>query len=138
MFDFKPLLTLQFWFDKKPPVMMPVFQQSFFYFFGALVVLSLIITVLIRPKKKTDPWVAKGFQKVSSWCLTMGIAGLIIFFFSFEQVPFLSMRFWYIVWLIAAVAWLVWVVRFFVKVVPAEKAKIRQKKELEKYIPKSK
>ena len=136
MFDFKPLLTLNFWFDRTPPPIGDLFQQIFFYGFGGMVALSLIITVLVRKKKKTDPWVAKGFQKVSSWCLTMGIAGLALFFFSFEQVPFLSMRFWYLIWLIIALAWLVWIIRFFVRVIPTEKSKINQKKELEKYIPK--
>jgi len=135
MIDLEPLLTLDFWIDKKPPLLTSLFQQLFFYSFGAMVVLALIISILVKQKKKTDPWLAKGFQKISSWCLTMGIAGLIILFFSFEQVVLLSMRLGYIIWLIAALAWLVWIVIFFVRIVPRKKAEIQEKKELGKYIP---
>ena len=135
MIDLEPLLTLSFWIEKKPPLLTSPFQQLFFYSFGAMVVLALIISILVKQKKKTDPWIAKGFQKISSWCLTMGIAGLIILFFSFEQVVFLSMRLGYIIWLVAALSWLAWIVIFFIHVVPRKKAEIKKKEELKKYIP---
>lgn len=138
MLDLKPLFTLQFWFDRRPPMLEPFFQQAFFYFFGALVALSLIITVVVRKKKKEDPWVAQGFQKISSWCLTMGIAGMAIYFFTHEQVPLLSMRIWFLVWLIGAVVWAVFIIRFFLKKVPQEKAKIKEKEEMKKYLPNKK
>jgi amino acid transporter len=135
MFDIQPLLKLSYWFDKRPPGFEPFFQQSLFFFFGALVVLALVITVVVKKKKKESPWIAKGFQKISSWCLSMGIAGLIIFFFTYERIPLLSMRFWYIVWLVGAVVWLVFIVRFFMKKIPEEKARIAEQKNKEKYLP---
>jgi len=95
----------------------------------------LIITIVVRKKKKEDPWVARGFQKISSWCLSMGIAGLVIFFFSFERLPFLSMRIWFVAWLIGAIVWAVFIVKYFIKTVPQEKRKIKDKENLQKYIP---
>ena len=135
MFDFQPLITLSFWFDRRPPIMEEFFSQLFFYTFGALVVLALIITVIVKKKKKEDPWVAKGFQKISSWCLTMGIFGLVIFFFSYERIPLLSMRIWFVVWLIAAIVWLVFIIKFFIKVIPREKAKIKEQEKKKQYLP---
>ncbi len=95
----------------------------------------MIITIVVRKKKKEDPWVARGFQKISSWCLSMGIAGLVIFFFAFERLPFLSMRIWFVAWLIGAIVWVVFIVKYFIKTVPQEKRKIKDKENLQKYIP---
>jgi len=133
--DFQPLLKLNYWFDQRPPALEQSFQTFFFYFFAVLVVLALIITIVVRKKKKEDPWVARGFQKISSWCLSMGIAGLVIFFFSFERLPFLSMRIWFVAWLIGAIVWAVFIVKYFIKTVPQEKRKIKDKENLQKYIP---
>lgn len=135
MSDLSPLLTLQFWFNRRPPALEPFFEQFFFYFFGALVVLALIITVVVKKKKKEDPLIARGFQKISSWCLTMGIFGLMIFFFAFERLPVLSMRIWFLVWLIAAIVWAAFIAKFFIKKIPAEKKKIKEQDNLAKYLP---
>ena len=133
--DITPLLKLGYWFDRRPPAFESAVQHIFFYVFAGLVALSIIISIVIKKKKEEDPWVAKGFQKVSSWCLTMGVAGLMIFFFSFEQVPILSMRFWFAGWAIWAVIWAVFILKFFIKVIPVEKAMIKEKARLEKYLP---
>lgn len=135
MIDFQPLLKLSYWFDRRPPAIEQNFQTFFFYFFGAMLVLALVINVLVRKKKKEDPWVAQGFQKISSWCLSMGISGLALIFFSFERLPVLSMRFLFILWIIGAIVWAVFIIKFFVKKIPAEKRKIKEHQTLKKYIP---
>ncbi|MDD4995263.1 MAG: hypothetical protein PHW53_02270 [Patescibacteria group bacterium] len=135
MFDISPLLKISYWFDRRPPALEPAAQQVFFYVFAGLVALSVVISIIIKKKKEEDPWVAKGFQKVSSWCLTMGVAGLMIFFFSFEQVPILSMRIWFAGWAVWAVIWMIFIIMFFVKTIPAEKSRIKEKERLEKYLP---
>jgi len=133
--DVRPLLTLDYWFDTRPGGLEPFFQEFFFYFFIALVAAALVVGILAKRKKKSDPWVARGLQRLSSWCLTMGVAGLVIFFFTYEKLPYLSMRFWYMVWVIVAVVWLIQIIIFFTKTVKNEKKKISEQKNIEKYLP---
>lgn len=135
MIDFQPLFKLGYWLNPRPPVLEQSFQTFFFYFFGAMLALALVINILVRKKKKEDPWVARGFQKISSWCLTLGISGLALLFFSFERLPVLSMRFFFLLWFIGAIVWTVFIIKFFVKKIPAEKKKIQEHQNLKKYIP---
>jgi len=136
--DVRPLFTIDYWFNTRPTALEPFFQEFFFYFFITLIVGALVIGIIAKRKKKADPWIAQGFQRISSWCLTMGVAGLVIFFFTYERLPFLSMRFWYLLWFIAAIAWLIQIVHFFKTRVKVEKMKITEKENIEKYLPNKK
>lgn len=68
----------------------------------------------------------------------MGIIGLVLFFFSYERIPFLGMRVWFIVWGLGLVAWIITSVIYACKTVPCLRRQAAAKEEQMKYFPKGK
>ena len=65
----------------------------------------------------------------------MGILGLMLFFFSFEEIPLLGARFWYLIWALGVGVWVALIVRYVVKVIPAERAAILARQEKKNICP---
>lgn len=66
--------------------------------------------------------------------LTNTIIGLLLTFFNYEMVPFLSARFWFLLWVISMLVWLYFIYRVAAKI-PAKRAQMEKEKEFRKYIP---
>ena len=77
------------------------------------------------------------FARVSNMVVTMGVLGLILFFFLYEQINFFGAHFWWLFWTIGLIVWIVSVIRFArTKLAPASEEQLRQK-ERAKYLPKA-
>lgn len=74
------------------------------------------------------------WRKLYSFSLANAIIGVFFLFFIYEQLPFLSARFWLLFWVLGMVVWLFFIIQEFVKI-PKIKQKIAEKKEFDKYIP---
>ena len=128
--------NLSYLFDLRPSI-----YASTVYFllavFGALIVLSLLIKI-IEQKFKPQQFLKKLFQKYFSLFLTMGLVGLALLWFRYENAAVLSARFWLLVWALAFVIWLVNIFQYQLKIVPPAREKSEQKKIFQKYLPKKK
>ncbi len=60
--------------------------------------------------------------------------GVVFLFFNYEQVPFLSARFWFLGWGMLMAVWLAFIFKLLVGI-PAEKKRLAAAKEYRKYIP---
>ena len=60
--------------------------------------------------------------------------GLILLFFSHELIPFLSARFWFLLWGLGIAVWLVFIFKALVAI-PKKKKQIEKEREYKKYIP---
>jgi amino acid transporter len=125
------LLSLKFWLNIRPGALLPIYQKALIIFIVVLAVLILVFTVL--GKRKSNLY-NRIWRSLRSFSISNVIIGLLILFFTFETVPLLSARFWFIVWGVEIVIWLFFVLRIFVEI-PKKKERLEKEKEYNKYIP---
>lgn len=126
------LLSLKFWFNIRPGILGALYQRGFFVVIGILIVCAVVFGILRARDKKNlyNPvW-----QKFFSFSLTNAIIGLILLFFTYELIPVLSSRFWFLFWGIEMIIWLVFIVRALFGI-PEKRKQLEQEREYKKYIP---
>ena len=127
----KTLLTVGYWFNMRPGAIEGNFQLAFVFFLGTLFALAFIFWLL---KKRQKGIYTKIWSKLFSFSYINLIIGLFLFFFTFELLPFLSMRIWFLIWLLAMVAWIGYIVRMLLQI-PKIKEENAKLKAFNKYIP---
>ncbi len=134
MFDIRPLLTAQFWFNTNPPPLLPFFEKGFFIVYIVMLGAALVLGVLERKAK--DPIRRALFEKLRRKETTFGIVGLLLAFFSYERTPFLSMRFFTgLLWVLVPGVWGAMIVRWRFRIAPRLQKQGADQKEFEKYLP---
>lgn len=131
------LFSLSFWFALQPTGLSATFERAFFFLFAIVIILGSVSRILAR-NKRDDRFMVKVYKYVGQMCMTMGIVGLLWFFFAFEQIYFFGARFWFLAWVLGLVAWIVWIVWFTKVRIPELKNQGVAKVETNKYIPKKK
>ncbi len=125
------LLTLSFWFNLRPPAMLAIFNYSFI----GLLVLLLILSIVAFYYKKRKKIYKSFWLKFYDFSASNLIIGLFLWFFSWQEVPFLSARFWLIIWALLMIVWLVFIYKHLKKI-PVKLQKIEEQEKFNKYIPK--
>jgi len=125
------LLTLNYWFNLAPEAFLPPAQKLFIAFVIALAAAALIIAIA-----KSRGGIYRGFfKRLYAFCLTNAAIGLLLLFFDYEAVPFLSARFWLGLWGLIMIVWIFPVLKSL-KTIPQKKKERDQEQELKKYLPK--
>ncbi len=137
MIDLRPLISPSFWFSLFPDAMGPLFERGFFVFFGLLIVVGAIVRIVARHRKE-DKYVLRTFKRIGKMLLTMGLLGLLWFFFTFEEIYFLGARFWLLVWAVGLIYWIYTIVRYVKVEVPADRLAMQNKADFNKYLPRRK
>lgn len=106
--------------------------------FVLLFLVGMALRVVGVRRKKEDAYVREMFRRLAGLLTTMGILGMIIGFFSFEDLRFLGARFWYPIWLIVFIIWAFFIIRYIKKQVPMMRAREIEREEKFKYMPKPK
>jgi len=133
VYSLKNLIVPGYWFSEPEPL--NKFSLWFLLgFFGAMVVAAVVIYVTAQ-KKKDDKPLVRGLNKLSGLLIWMGLLGLAVIFFRYEHAFFLSRRFWMATWLIGAIVWLVFVVRYFKVAMPKARINQQEQERLKKYLP---
>jgi len=126
------LLSFNFWFKMRPAALTP------FYFniiIGLVVFLFLAAIILSIIQKRNSKGLYCRFWNslvVFSWANL--IFGLLIAFFNYELVPFLSSRFWLLLWGIGIIVWLFFILKRL-KSIPERKKQLAEEAEFKKYLP---
>lgn len=125
-------ISLNYWFNMRAGALENNAQTGFIVFLVILAVLFAACIFIIKTKRagiygKT----VKKLQSFFVWNLTIG---LVLLFFTYEMVPFLSSRFWFLLWLIGMIAWLYFIVGKLSDL-PKRKEELEKEKEFKKYIP---
>lgn len=116
------MLNPLYWLSMKPANMEGLLGKITFGFFLLLVIVALVCRFLLKQKTR-DRYVKLIGSRLMTLCFTMGFLGIILFFFSYEGIQFFGARFWYPIWDIAFLLWVIAIVRFALKDVPAMRAK---------------
>lgn len=135
--NLQPLIDPSFWFKLQPDLLSPTFEKGFFIAFGLMVIIGAIIRIVSR-QKRHDKYVRQMFSRIGTMSLSMGLVGLVWLFFSYEMIYLLGARFWFLVWLVGLIIWVVMIVRFVKKDIPARKQEEQHRASANKYLPRKK
>jgi MFS family permease len=132
---FKPLLSLSYWFSYYPGAL------SGFYFWlilglsGVSVVVGIILFATSSLFKDLSS--KRIVKRLGKLLATLGILGLVSFFFTQTNTPLLGSRFWFLLWLITSIVWLVFILRYVFKIAPRERETRERNQVYSKYLPRS-
>ncbi len=131
------LLTLSFWFSLYPPALTPWATRVMLVIFMALFIVG-IVGKIYSIKTKLEKWTRRAVDKASGMLITMGVLGLMLFMFAYEQIPVLSMRFGYIIWFIILGIWLYFLYKFIYIEIPKQRKLKEAREHVDKWLPKPK
>lgn len=133
MFDIRPLLTFNFWFNTNPPPLLSFFENAFFAVYILALICAVALGFLERKSEKGSS--LQLLQKCRRLVTTFGVVGLLLSFFAYERTPVLSMRFFTaLLWALALVRAVV-IFYWRVRTAPSIEKSIAERKEFEKYLP---
>ena len=125
-------LTWNFWFSARPGAFTGLSLKIVLGLIFLLIILSIASGVI---KKRWSGGLYSSFwSSLYTFFLTNAIIGLLLTFFNYEMVPFLSSRFWFLLWAISMLVWLFFIFRIIMKI-PGKRAQMEKEKEFKKYIP---
>jgi len=132
-----PLLTVQYWFNIRAIPFLPVFERILLVFFAAFVIAG-IASSLMQLVKSFSKETRRAFGKLGNHLTWTGLIGLLFWTFTWQGIPILSMKMFFVLWAI----WFVWgfypIYTYLFIEVP-EKNAMRQEREVaEKWLPKKK
>ncbi len=126
------LITLHFWFNMRPGSLTAFSQTVFLLFMLALAILYFFCWLIKKQKRKS--LYNRIWRKLSSFSLTNFIISIFLLFFTYESLPFLSMRFWFMLWFLGMFVWMVFIIKEVLNL-PNIKAEMAKEQEYKKYIP---
>lgn len=135
MISIRPIFQGSFWFDLFPAALSPVFEQGFFFFFAVFVFAGAALRIVSR-KSEYDRDQKRVMRMIAVMLTTMGFAGLVWLFLTFQEVYFFGARFWFLVWIAGTAFWIYKLVKFVRVELPAQKEARNLKKEVNIYLPK--
>ena len=105
-----------------------------------IIFIAAIITALKATKKiKTSPGIYKPlWQKLQVWGWSTGLFGLLLIFFREVRAIYLGSRIWLLIWLIAVVIWLGFIIYYWKIKIPLKEQKQNTQAEFDKRLPKKK
>lgn len=104
-------------------------------FFG----LSIVWAIWSGMKKnKAGAVYKRAWGKWQIWGWTNGITGLLLVGFREANAIYLGSRIWLFLWLLIALIWLLTIIKFMIKDLPAQRKEREKEKEFQKWLPNSK
>ena len=125
-------LTLNFWFSSRPGAFTSLSLKIVLGFLVLLAILTLISWLIKR--KWSKGLYASFWRSLYTFFITNTLLGLLLTFFNYEMVPFLSARFWFLLWTIGMLIWIFFIIKAILKI-PAKKEQLDKEREYQKYIP---
>ncbi len=111
---------------------MPEYQQYFIIFVVILVVLTIVFAFIQARNKKN--LYGRFWTGLYYFCLTNTIIGVFLLFFIYEAIPFLSARFWFLLWVAEVLVWIFFLVKKL-REIPKRKKQLEEERKYKKYIP---
>jgi len=132
------LLQYRYWVNPRPVPLGPSLVGSIFAFFGWFVVAAAVLYILARYLKKRDPLKGDVVRRFARALISTAVLGYIFLFFSYEQLPLLGMRLWFLLVFVLFTVWLVRAIVFALREYPRLRDAEVERRRFEKYLPKSK
>lgn len=126
------LLSLSWWFNTIP-LYGALTLRLFFIVSLSIMILGAVIRMVSR-RRIIDKLQLEVFRRIATMFVVVGTFGIWYWFVSFQQVPFLSARFWVIVIALCVLVWALFIVRYVRKTIPEQRAKKSAFAEHDKYM----
>lgn len=133
---FAPFLNIKYWFNARPVPLGPSLVGGIFAFFGWFIIATIILRVVAHGLKRQDPLKAGIFRRIATLLSTTGLLGIMFLFFSYEQLPFLGMRFWFLFLFLGFTVLLSKIALYVVRDYPSLKNERAEQQRLRRYLPK--
>jgi len=135
--DITKIFDLNYIFLTNPAPLHPLQRGIAIVVFGGLIIVA--IAFVFRAHRKDIDNVAKRVAtKISTFAFTTGLIGLVLFLLRQTRVYFFSRRFFFLLWLVALIIWLVFLLKYIFKKAPEARQTLTERQEFEKYLPKKK
>lgn len=125
-------LNFDFWFSPRPGAFIPSSLKIMLGFIILLIIATIVSGAIKRRWAKS--LYANFWASLNSFFLVNAIIGLFLIFFNYEMVPFLSARFWFLLWGAGILVWLFFIYKIIIKI-PQKKARLEKEREFKKYVP---
>lgn len=125
------LLTLNYWFNLRAGELETKANKIFIIF---LLILAIFYVVIIFLKRKRKDAYTKIYVRAASFFFTNFFLGLILWFFTYESIPFLSARFWFLIWFGSMIAWKVSIIKNIITITKSKEL-YKKENEYKKYLP---
>lgn len=122
------------WFTLAPAQVGGVSGNIVFAAFFLLFVLGIVCRI-VASHKVNDRYCRDMGLRIGSLLITMGLLGILFYFFSYERIRLFGSRFWYLLWLIGVLVWTVSLARYAHTVVPSMKHREAERAQRRKYFP---
>ncbi len=126
-------MDVSYWFSQYSEYFAGTMFWAALGIISGLVVLGAAIRLASRFIK--DPSSRKACRRLSTMSITVGLLSAVSFFFTQTSTPVLGSRFWFLLWVLVAVVWLAFIVRYMLKVAPQERAERAKLQAYQKYLP---
>lgn len=134
-FDLRPLFSPSYWLTLDPPAVWDGAGRSLIVVFVGMLVASVVVRRMKLPQAK-DRHEAGLYRRVSGMLSVMAVVGIVLFFFSFEQIRLLGARPLYLVWIVGLVIWIAVIVRYAKRDIPGARQREQDRLARDKYLPK--
>lgn len=131
---YAPLLDYRYWTNPRPVPLGPSLVGSIFAFFGWFVLAAVALYVASRFVRKNDKLKEEVLRRFSRALGLTALLGYTCLFFSYEQLPVLGMRFWFLLVLVLFVVWLARAINFAVRDYPTMQKVRAERENFEKYL----
>ena len=122
------------WFTLQSAEVGGLSGKLIFGFFAILFVFGIVCRI-VSSHKTEDRYMRSLGERLGMMLLTMGLLGVLFYFFSFERIPLFGARFWYVLWVIGLITWIVFIVRFARVTIPQQRERAQRHAQEQKYIP---
>ncbi len=123
-----------YWLTMNPPEVGGLLGTITFVIFVVVFVLG-IVGHLVADRRGSDRFMREVGHNISTLLVVMGILGVLLFFFSFEEIRLFGARFWYLVWIAGFLFWSFLIFRYVKWTVPGMREREAQRHANQKYLP---
>jgi uncharacterized membrane protein len=131
---FSNFFDFSYWFTLRPAQVGGLSGNILFGIFVLMFVLGIVARI-VSSNKTTDRYVRDFGYRIGTLLITMGILGILLYFFSFERIRLFGSRFLYGFWVIGFFVWCFFLVRFARRTIPQKRVHDREREERRKYLP---
>ncbi|MBI5793738.1 hypothetical protein HZA87_01450 [Candidatus Uhrbacteria bacterium] len=123
-----------YWLTMNPPEVGGLLGSVTFVVFVFVFILG-IVGHLVADRRGSDRFMREVGHKIATLFVVMGLLGVLLFFFSFEEIRLFGARFWYLVWAIGLLMWVFLIFRYVKWTVPTMRERETLRHANQKYLP---
>jgi hypothetical protein len=131
--DLINIFSAKYLFAVQPGPFLPIVFKFIVPFFAVLIILGMIAKKFAK-KNHFRP-VKIFFTKIYHFTITMGVLGLVYVFFRQQDVIYLAMPLWLLLWAVGALVWLSFILKYYFTDRPKQIEELSDEVEKKKYLP---